>query len=468
MRQLLRTLACLPLLAALAGPASAETVEMPTGSTLMYTTYFYTAGEAVIHGYEADTAVRVVSMSTNEPVWEGTVGVGQTRYVPTGPGVFGFLSDKKAGILVGTPSSCTVVGFWLRDRDGFHRSDHFYTQLPSGGGGEDDRLVVWVVGDTELSITDVSTDAVVVERQHLRAGSRLEITGPDLAALRSHVLDVRASSPDVLVQVYQDEGYTVPATSGRGAGREFLTYVGRTTNGQNDLNLISYHADARVRVADVDSGETIWEGEVPGGSAHTLTLAGRTVRVVSDREISVIVAPYVHYTGTYAEHHFAMGAEGGGIDNDFILPSTGELWIFSYYADNQVQVHELASGREVWTGTLQAGAVRGLHPGHGFYRVRSQRGLSVMGGAAACGAEYSPAAGMFAVDEALMAAVVDIQQQRIDEAASRGQVLSHDEIHAPLSAVELEQAVDSVRASTGSSSFKAAEASERLRSMVTE
>src|SRR5688572_30798804 len=70
--------------------------------SLMYTTYFYTAAEAVVHGYAADTKVRIVSLERNGTIWEGTVGIGETKTVQTGKGVFGFLSDKKASILVGT------------------------------------------------------------------------------------------------------------------------------------------------------------------------------------------------------------------------------------------------------------------------------------------------------------------------------------------------------------------------------
>ena len=95
------------------------------GSKLMYTTYFYTATEAIVHGYEQDTNVRIVSLEQNRTVWTGKVGPGETKLVPTGKGVFGFLSDKKASLLVGTPSSCTVVGYWLRDEDGTQVADHF-------------------------------------------------------------------------------------------------------------------------------------------------------------------------------------------------------------------------------------------------------------------------------------------------------------------------------------------------------
>jgi len=200
---------------------------------------------------------------------------------------------------------------------------------------------------------------------------------------------------------------------------------------------------------------------------HTLTMKNRFVRVASDNEVQVIVAPYAHYTGTYAEHHFGMGIEGGPIDTDFMLPTTTELWIFSYYGDNAVTVTDIASGEQVWTGTMAAGSVTGLQPGHGFYRVRATRGTSVMGGAASCGAEYSPAAGMFKVDEALLAAVVEIREQRVREAARDGRTLTHEEINAPLDDRELYQVTESVRAATGNASYSAPEAAERLDSMVT-
>ncbi len=89
--------------------AMAQQPTVPQGKRLMYTTYFYTAAEAVIHGYEQGTKVRIVSMESKRTVWKGKVGAGETKLIPTGRGVFSFLADKKASILVGTPSACTAV-----------------------------------------------------------------------------------------------------------------------------------------------------------------------------------------------------------------------------------------------------------------------------------------------------------------------------------------------------------------------
>jgi len=222
----------------------------------------------------------------------------------------------------------------------------------------------------------------------------------------------------------------------------------------NEAVVHGYDKDTKVRIVSLEK-------------EHTISMAGKYVRVVSDIEISVSVAPYKHYQGAYMEHHFAAGQEGTGIENDFLLTTPQELWIFSFYDGNPITVIDAKTGKEVWKGKLDAGHAAGIHPGQGFYRVRSKKGASVMGGALACGAEFSPAGGLFEVDEALLKVVIQIKEQRQQRAAKEGRKLSDDELNAPLSAGELDQATRAVRKSTGRSSMSPAEAKERLQKMVT-
>ena len=63
-------------------------------------------------------------------------------------------------------------------------------------------------------------------------------------------------------------------------------------------------------------------------SIKTLNLSQKHVKIESNVEISVLVAPYEHYQGGYAEHHFGVGGEGTGIENEFLLTTPSELWIF--------------------------------------------------------------------------------------------------------------------------------------------
>ena len=463
------------LLAALLTLASgtAEAKKVAGGAKrLMYTTYFYTATEAVIHGYEDDTKVRIVSLEKKGTVFEGVVNKGETKLVRTGRGVFGFLSEKKASILVGTPSSCTAVGYYVRDHAGSFKSSHFYTELPSSMSATGARVVIWAWKDVNLSVKDLSSHKTLADGVKVKAGGHYTLPHRTLQSMGSHVLEIGADQPEIMVQVYYDEGFFVPSKDGRAAGRIFYTYVGDITEGVNDLQLVSYHGNAEVTVTDIENGKKIWSGVVNRGGIHTLTLSKKYVKVEANREISVAVAPYAHYQGGYAEHHFSLGSEGTGIEHDFLITSPGELWLFSYYNDSAVEVTNAKTGEKIWNGKLGAGHVRGLTPGHGFYRVRASKGVSVMGGSSACGAEYSPAAGMFAVDEALFSVVQEIREERRVRAAAQGRTLTEAEYQAPLSKEEVQKAKRKIRktpspAAAPAQTMSDDEIEERLETMQT-
>jgi hypothetical protein len=217
-----------------------------------------------------------------------------------------------------------------------------------------------------------------------------------------------------------------PASNGRGSGKDFLVYAGSITNGVNDVNVISQMVDAQVKMTDLDTGKVIFDGVVKKGGIHSETLSKKHVRVTSDVPVEVVVAGFKHYQGGYAEHHFGTGLEGGGIENDFLITTSGELWLFSYFADNPVTVTNAQTGAKVFEGPLKAGAVRGLQPGFGLFQVKAAKGVSVMGGASSCGADYSPAAGMFAVDDAMFEVIAQVAADRVEAARARGENLSMD------------------------------------------
>jgi hypothetical protein len=404
-----------------AAPAPAP--EKKAEPALMYTTYFYTAAEAVIHGYQPHTQVRIVSLQKNGTVWEGEVGVGETRTISTGKGVFGFLSDKKASILVGTPSSCAVVGYFLKDEEGAFRSNHFFTQLPSGAYSGDERLIVWAYEAAAIEVRERKSEKVLL-RTELKAGAHAELNGPVLAGLSSQVLEIKSTGSKVAVEVYYDQGFIVPASNGRGSGKDFLFYAGSLTTGRNDVSIVSPMLDAKAKLTDLETGKVLFQGIVPKGGIHTETLSKKYLRVESDVPVNVVVAAFQESANGYAEHHFGTGLEGGGIENDFLVTTSGELWLFSYFAENPVTVTDARSGKQIFSGALKAGAVRGLTPGAGLFHIKGAKGVSVMGGASACGADYSPAAGMFAVDDAMYEVLAQVAEERIQEAANRGVVLS--------------------------------------------
>jgi hypothetical protein len=286
-----------------------------------------------------------------------------------------------------------------------------------------------------------------------------------LSGIGSHVVNFTADKPAISVQVYYDEGFTVPSSTGTNAGKLFYTYAGVITEGVNDVSMISYYTTAKVKVEDVNTGEEIWAGEVGKGDIHTLTLKEKFLKITSDVDISVQVVAYEHYKGGYAEHHLGNGGEGTGIETEFLITTPQELWIFAYYPGTDVRVIDVKADREVWSGKLHEGKVRGVHPGHGFYRVVASKGVATMAGASSCGCQFSSAANQFAVDEALFAVVQEIREARREQAEKDGVELTEEQLNAPLSAAEAVQANTAVRSKTGRDNYTDAEVQDRLKAI---
>lgn len=437
------------------------------GDRLMYTTYFYTANEAVIHGYEKGTNARIVDLERGGTIWQGKVDNGQTKLVKTGRGVFGFLSDKKASLLVGTPSRCAVVGYWVRDREGSFRSDHLYSQLPSQTHFKKEKVIIWAWDDANVKVTNTSTEKTLFSGK-IKKGEFHEIPASMLQSMHNHVLHVSADKKNVSVQVYYDEGFFVPGSDGRASGRLFRTFVGDTTTGQNDLQLFAYGIDTKVKVRDIKANKVLFEGVVKGDTVHTMTMANKYVEITSQYEISAAVAPYEHYKSAYQEHHFGAGQEGTGIEGNFLITTPQELWVFSYYDKNPVTVTNMKTNQVIWKGNLDRGKPINVNPGHGFYRVRSAKGTSVMGGAMACGAEFSPAGGLFKVDEALFKVVKQLKAERIERAKKAGKKLTKAQLDAPLTKSEKKRARKLVnQARPAAAPVSEAEVDDRLDNMNT-
>src|SRR5262249_12961741 len=152
--------------------------------------------------------------------------------------------------------------------------------------------------------------------------------------------------------------------------------------------------------------------------------------------------------------------EGTGIEPEFLITTPGELWIFSYYPGNDVRVTDATNGKEVWSGRLGEGEVRDVHPGHGFYRVRTSKGVGTMAGANCCGGEFSSATNQFAVDESLFKVVQEIREQRQADAAKKGQKLTDAQLNAPPSPAEMKQINTTIKKDTGRT-YKDAEINDR-------
>jgi len=90
-----------------------------------------------------------------------------------------------------------------------------------------------------------------------------------------------------------------------------------------------------------------------------------------------------------------------------------------------------------------------------------------MGGAMSCGAEFSPASGLFQVAEALFEVVQQIREQRIEAARKQGTELDAAAVNAPLSEAEAQQANEYIQSKTKRRTYSNEEVQDRLRDLNT-
>jgi hypothetical protein len=462
-----------------AAEAAPKSVLETNGSgDLLYTTYFYTAGEAVLHGYEENSRGKIVSLDQGgKTVWEGTLSTGDATLVKTGPGVFGLLAEKKMALLTGTPSSCVALGYYVKNQEGSYRAKRFFTQLPSSVSMDGARVIIWAWDETPVTLTD-RTDKKQLFQGTLRAGEHVDLDTKQLSTIGSHILEIAADKSAVSVQVYYDEGFVVPGQDGRAAGQTFYAYVGDITTGENDLLLHAGDVSTKVTVEDLSTKEKLFSGTLKAAELKPLTLSNRYVKVTSDAEIAVSVIAYQHYQGVYAEHHFAMGLEGTGLENNFRTVTSQDLWLFSYFDDSKIKVTEASSGRQIWEGTLAAGNVQSLSPGFGYYQIQSSKGISVLGGASTCGGDYSPAANLFSIDEEILRVYREIQAERqakgekgpytFEDETISGELTKPDGKTAPAPApsADVQRYQEAVQSKTGRKSrLSPSEIKQRLKDM---
>ena len=352
-----------------------------------YVSTLYTNYDIILIGWTDGTKIIVQDAETNVILWDGTLDKGNYELISPGEGVYKVGSDEKISIIAGSPESCTVVGYYARNKDGLAAGTEFYTYIPPTAlrGGE--HLDVFAYQDgTTVTIENAQTGAVLLTKT-LNKGEWATLTG-NLGELLFISSDKKVS-----VLTYFDEGYYVPTESGLFTGNEFFTFVGDITNGVNDINIVAYQDVTSASIKNAETGATIWSGSLDKGKIHSETLTNVYVHVESNKPVSVAVIPFKHYTAGYHEHHFVPDMNGGGVGTEFYVPSRdgGQLWIFSYHDNNHIEVYK-ETGELYWEGDLDVGGWYDVAPEYGIYHVISDEPTSILSGYGYCGASFVPLA----------------------------------------------------------------------------
>lgn len=357
-----------------------------------YPSYVFTHSEIVLFGYGNGTSVTVAD-SRGQNIWRGVLNVGQHQVLRPGSGVYHILGSQPYATLVGDPTAGAVLGFYAVDQHGQGTSKLFYTYQSQGnpgilgiGKGPKNFVIFAYHNDTKVTLKETDSGRTVWQGSLNTGEVHFE---PEL---ERKFLTVEASQP-ISALSYSDQGYYVPAESGRFVGRKFYTWAGNAGGWIHDLNIISYSDDTSVTVRDTQNREVLWQGVLASGRFHAVQgINDRQVTVEASRDVAVSVSPTTSYDSKYAHMIFAQDETGAGIGKRFFYPamSGARLEIFAYEDDAQVEVRN-QEGNTVFQGKLDRGQSTSLDSQHTLYTINSSRPVAaLMDWGNEAGADFAP------------------------------------------------------------------------------
>ncbi len=357
-----------------------------------YPTYVFTHSEIVLFGYVDGTSL-TVERADGGSVWQGRLNAGQHHVVRSGSGVYRITGSQPYATLVGDPTTGAVLGFYAVDQLGRGVSKLLHTYQSSGspglfGIGEGPRnfVIFGYYDNTSVTLKETDRGRVIWRGTLNRGQAHFE---PDL----KHVfLTIEASQP-VSALSYSDQGYYVPAESGRFVGRLFYTWAGNAGGWTHDLNVISYTDDTSVVVRQLDRGDIRWQGKLAAGQVQTVSgVNDLLLSIEADKDVAVSIAPTVSYGSDYYHMLFAQDETGAGIGKRFFYPAIAgaRLEVFAYEDGAHIEVRD-GAGQVAYAGTLSRGESTSFASAHTVYSITSDRPVAaLMDWGTQAGADFAP------------------------------------------------------------------------------
>jgi hypothetical protein len=355
-----------------------------------YDSLVFTIADIVFFSYEDNTMLQLFD-SSNTLIWNNSgnpLNKGEHATVTVPGGVYTTKGSKMFAVLSGDPISNCVVGYYAMDNRGYGVSQELYTYVPPIYGHC--KFIVFGYEDNTSVSVDYTETGANIATFTLNRGDHW-----DDETLQQDWIHVTSDKPVSALTCY-DQGYFVPAASGKWSGTEFYTYVSDIAGWPQDLTVIGYNEGTNVTIKNSDTDAVIWSGVLNDGENHVESFpngANIFFDILSDKDVTVSVQPWVSTTSSYAQGAYVADRNGGGIGKDF-LGSTldgGYLYILSYNDGT----HVVISGPEK-NGTYEADynlnkrEFVNANPGNGLWRIRSDKPVSAYSGWGEFNADFVP------------------------------------------------------------------------------
>ncbi|MBD3286770.1 hypothetical protein GF359_09150 [candidate division WOR-3 bacterium] len=372
-----------------------------------FATYAYTLSDIIVFSYADDAQIEIWNEDRTTLHWSGTLNQDEFHH-QYGSGIYQILSSREFSVLIGDPISNIVQGWTAVDQ----RSKPLSTKLLTVVQGS------WVSGShtgTEIFNVFAYYDNTHVVVRNLNDGTQIwegdldsleywqyynSIGGSVGNNIRGLPISIEASK-EVSAISYGDCGYYLPAFNGTFTGRDFIGYLGDMSDWPQSLKIIPWEDDVNITVTDLNEPtDTIWKLHIEDrGRIEGKLILRRWVKIEADKDISCAFVPG---QGCYYHLLRAIDRNGLGIGTEFFIPTlgfcssnpgdpNGQLDIFSFYDNNQVEVRSTFDNTFVWSGTLNEGDHHRIMTMTGAHTVTSTRGVAVIESAGGqAGADFLP------------------------------------------------------------------------------
>ncbi|TRO53944.1 hypothetical protein E2P61_00010 [Candidatus Bathyarchaeota archaeon] len=245
----------------------------------------YAGNKFIVFSYEEDTNVRVTDVNDDVILWQGVLNESQH-----------FSQDLKnstwQNITVHIESNKPVSalcyldqGFIVPSSTGLFTGNLFYTFASNITNGNNDLNVIGYHDDTEITITNTITQALIWNGT-LHAGEVHSEVFSDpiyLTVESNQSIAVTVDPYQTWPMMYQAALY-VGDVEGILAGKNFFT----TARGGGYLRVIAYQNDTHVTIIDQKTKALVWDGMLDSMESHATSTSNTVYNVTSDKFVSVM------------------------------------------------------------------------------------------------------------------------------------------------------------------------------------
>jgi hypothetical protein len=352
---------------------------------------FYTPGEALLFSYYNNTYL-VLRDSSGSISWNGTLEEGESKQLTLDGGIYSATGSNPYTLIVGTSQTETVVGYYAIDTFGKGISKNLYTFIPAPDPlyPQSQFIIFSYTNGTAVTVTDARFKTVLWQGI-LNEGQNFneELSN---ATWQNRTVRVESTFP-VSALCYLDQGFIVPSSTGLFTGTLFYTFAGNITNGNNDLNIVGYHDNTWVKISDITSKSSVWNGTLSAGEVHSEVFAKPTfLAIESNQSVAVTVDPYPTWPTMYQAALCAGDMDGNLIGKNFFATARGGgyLRIIAYQNDAHVTLTDQKTHALVWDGTLDEMESHTETTSHTVYNVTCDKPVSVLEGYGEWSAMFAP------------------------------------------------------------------------------